>query len=112
SFERSGALRVGTQHADEHFRVTEVARDFHGRDRHESENARILDVVGEEGGNLLPHRGSDTIGAMMIRRHGNDRCGKFGAEGTGPERTGHPGATSRRQLWGADSSVRAISSVR
>src|ERR1700737_4379709 len=67
-------LRIGAEHADEDLRVAKVARDLDGRDRHKPENARVFDVVGEEGGNLLSHRGSDAVGAMMIRRHESDRC--------------------------------------
>ena len=104
---------VGAEHADEDLGVPEVAGDLDRRDRHEPHDAGILDVVGEEGGDLLAHRRGDAIGAVVFSRHDGNRCGRK-ACGEPVIRQDHrlPARTIRRQPWGADSSVRATSSVR
>jgi hypothetical protein len=82
--ERRGALRLGAEHADEDLGVAEVAGDLDPRDGDEADDARILDVVGEKGRDLLAHRCGDAVGSMMVRRHGS------------PERRrGGPGASMR-----------------
>ena len=82
------------------------------RDGHEPDDARVLDVVGEEGRDLLADRLGDAVGAMMIRRHVRPVRGELRA-GRRPDADRRPPrAAGRRQLCGADSSVRATSSVR
>src|SRR6185369_7817967 len=107
-FERRSALRLGAEHAHEDLCVSQIARNLDARHGDQAKDARILDVVGEKGGDLLTHRSGDAIGAMMVRRHGSP--GSKEATGRAPEVPGQ--SRARYQLCGADSSVRATSSVR
>ena len=67
---RGGGVGVGAEHAAEHLGVAQVTGDVDSRDGHEAKDTWILDVAGQEGGNLLAHRGCNAVGAMVVRRHG------------------------------------------
>src|SRR5258708_14907854 len=91
------ALRLRANDAHEDLRVLQIASHLDAGHRDQAVDARILDVVGEEEGDLLAHRRGDAIGAMMVWRHGSNLGKRTGAGRTSPN-VGPRITRRRRQL--------------
>src|SRR2546423_7537463 len=54
----------------------EVTRNVDTRDGHEPDNARILHILAEEGGDFYANRLGDPIGATVVARHTSEESGR------------------------------------
>src|SRR5678815_5927155 len=69
SVQRRGALRITSEDAHEHLRVTKAARDIHAGNGDEADDAGILDAFSKEGRHFFSDRFGDAVGATGIVRH-------------------------------------------